>query len=80
MSAIRTQSLQDFLANLTEAAYSVALKHGIRGAFIDVQLGMWKALGSVIDRENLALAVRRIEHNGQSDQPSITRLVATKAA
>lgn len=43
------------LAELTDAAYRVALKHGLRGAFIDVELDLWTALRAVL-REELLLA------------------------
>jgi hypothetical protein len=35
---------EEFLAELTAAAYEVALAHGFRDSFIDVQLGLWNAL------------------------------------
>lgn len=36
------------VANLTEAAYQVALRHGIRAPFVDVQLDIWSALRAVM--------------------------------
>lgn len=36
---------EDFVAELTEAAYRVALKHQFKGSFIDVQIDLWSALG-----------------------------------
>jgi hypothetical protein len=36
------------LAELTEAAYAVALRHGISGPFIDVELDLWRALRGVL--------------------------------
>ena len=32
------------VAELTEAAYSVALRHGIKGAFVELELGLWDAI------------------------------------
>ena len=32
------------LARLTEAAYRVALAHGTRGAFVDLELDLWRSL------------------------------------
>ena len=40
-----------FLAELTAAAYRVALQHGTKGSFIDLQLGMWAALRQVLAGE-----------------------------
>ena len=39
---------EDFLAELAEAAYEVALVHGFRGPFPEVQLGLWRALRRVV--------------------------------
>lgn len=39
---------EDFLAELAEAAYEVALVHGFRGPFPDVQLGLWRTLRQVV--------------------------------
>ncbi len=35
---------EDVLANLTAAAYRVALRHGLRSPFIDVELELWREL------------------------------------
>jgi hypothetical protein len=37
-----------FAARLARAAYEVALKHGVRGAFPDLELGLWKELREVV--------------------------------
>ena len=37
------------LAELTEAAYGVALRHGLKGPFLDVELDLWRALRRVLD-------------------------------
>jgi hypothetical protein len=41
-------SQEDFLARVTDAAYRVALKHGCKGSFIDLQLELWSVLRNVI--------------------------------
>jgi hypothetical protein len=41
---------EDLLAELTTAAYRVALRHGIKGPFIDVELELWRELRRVLDR------------------------------
>jgi hypothetical protein len=41
---------EDLLAELAEAAYTVALRHGLKGPFIDVELELWRELRVVLDR------------------------------
>jgi hypothetical protein len=36
------------LAELTEAAYHVALRHGVRGPFLDMELDLWRELRRVL--------------------------------
>lgn len=44
-------SLEALLAELTDAAYRVALRHGFKAPFLDVELGLWRALRQVLARE-----------------------------
>jgi hypothetical protein len=37
-------AVQDFAAELTEAAYPVMLRHGLRDNWLDVELGLWRVL------------------------------------
>ena len=46
----------ELLTELAAAAYGVALRHGTKGPFIDVELDLWRGLRSVLDRH---------EENGQ---------------
>ena len=50
---------EELLARLTCAAYAVALESGLQAPFVDVQLGIWKALRSVLH-----------EHDQASDEAS----------
>ena len=43
-------SAEHLLAELAQAAYGVALRHGIKGPFIDVELDLWRELRSVLNR------------------------------
>jgi hypothetical protein len=43
-----TKASERFLAELTDAAYRVALRHGFKGSFIDVELDLWKTLRLVL--------------------------------
>ena len=40
--------LEDFVAELTAAAYRESLRHGLKGPFIDVELTLWQALRAVV--------------------------------
>ena len=44
-------SAERFLAELTDAAYRVALKHKIQGSFLDVELDLWSALREIVEKE-----------------------------
>jgi hypothetical protein len=39
-----------FLAELTNAAYSVALRYQRPGSWIDLELDIWKALGATVQQ------------------------------
>src|SRR5947209_19499184 len=39
---------EELAAELADAAYRVALAHGFRNAFVDVRLGLWKAVRRVL--------------------------------
>jgi hypothetical protein len=40
--------LEEFAGELAEAAYPVALKHGVKGSSIDVELDVWYALRNAL--------------------------------
>jgi hypothetical protein len=41
-------NLDTLVAQLTEAAYPVALRHGESGSWVDLELDLWKALGRAV--------------------------------
>jgi len=43
-------NLESLVAELTEAAYPVALRHRGRGSWVDLELDLWKALEQVLCR------------------------------
>ena len=43
-------SLASFTAKLTDAAYAVALRHGVSGSWIDLQLDLWRVLTDAVVR------------------------------
>lgn len=51
---------EDFVAQLTEAAYTVALGHGFTGSFVDVQLDLWSAIRGVVARHAGVRPQRRL--------------------
>ena len=36
--------LEGLVAELTEAAYGFALRHGFKGTFVEMELGLWDAI------------------------------------
>jgi hypothetical protein len=41
-------NLDSLVAQLTEAAYPVALRHGESGSWVDLELDLWRALGQAV--------------------------------
>jgi hypothetical protein len=41
--------LEAFAAELTSAAYSVALRHGMAGSWIRVELGLWRVVAETVN-------------------------------
>ncbi|HEV3304535.1 MAG TPA: hypothetical protein VG055_33100 [Planctomycetaceae bacterium] len=48
-----------FLMNLTESAFGIAVKHGIKGSLLEVELCLYRALRLVIGREALRLQITK---------------------
>jgi hypothetical protein len=46
----RDTRLETLVAKLTEAAYPVALRHGVQGSWVDLELDLWKALGDTLKK------------------------------
>jgi hypothetical protein len=44
----RDEMLDAFVAALVNAAYPVALRHGARGSWVDLELQLWKALTETV--------------------------------
>src|SRR2546430_2297919 len=49
-TADRDSSLATFAAELTQAAYAVALRHERPDSWIDLELDLWRALGDTVQR------------------------------
>ena len=39
-----------FVAKLTDAAYTVALQHGVSGSWIDLELDLWRVLTEAVEK------------------------------
>jgi hypothetical protein len=46
----RDSRFENFAAELTVAAYPLALRHGIRGSWIKMELGLWRALAQTVKK------------------------------
>jgi hypothetical protein len=46
----RDTLVDNFAAELTTAAYSLALRHGLSGSWIKVELGLWRALAETVKK------------------------------
>ena len=57
-SPAETRSEQ-LLAELAAAAYGVALRHGIKGSFLDVELDLWRELRGVLGQAEEGESCRR---------------------
>ncbi len=40
--------LENFTAKLTETAYQVALRHGVGGPWVDLELDLWQQLRNTV--------------------------------
>src|SRR5262249_1458932 len=57
-SADRDALLETFAAELTVAAYDVALRARIGGSWVDLELGLWKVLADKVKRWGRDIHVR----------------------
>jgi len=44
----RDRALERLAADVTDTAYAIALRHGAGGSWIDLELGLWKALARTV--------------------------------
>jgi hypothetical protein len=49
-SCNRGTLLENFAAELTRAAYRVALRHGTAGMWVDLELDLWRALADTVKK------------------------------
>ena len=58
VAELPTAEREAFLARLTTTAYQVALRHGIRGSFAELELDLWHELRAVCAAEKPAEGAR----------------------
>jgi hypothetical protein len=51
-SGAEDPALETFVAELTDAAYSVALRHGAGQSWVELELDLWEALAETV-RKNV---------------------------
>ncbi len=42
--------LENLVADLTNAAYPVALRHGVAGSWVDLELDLWRVLDETVKK------------------------------
>ena len=42
--------LENFAAELTNAVYCIALRRGMRGSWLDLQMGLWRVLAETVKK------------------------------
>jgi hypothetical protein len=42
--------LENLAAKLTSAVYPIALRHGVGGSWLDMELGLWRALAAAVKK------------------------------
>jgi len=48
--------VENFAAELTEAAYTAALRHGVAGSWVDLELDLWHVLADTIRKQEARTA------------------------
>jgi hypothetical protein len=61
----------DFVAELTVAAYRVALRYAADGAWIDLELELWRALTEAANRWNPEAPFRPEYQRGGHESPNV---------
>ena len=62
-----TRLVETFAAELTVAVYSVALRHGPAEKWLELELGLWKAIAHSLDRWQPAFSVAPTQRYGDPD-------------
>jgi hypothetical protein len=46
----RDPQFENIAAELTSAVYPLVFRHGLRGSWLDLQLGLWRALAETVQK------------------------------
>ena len=49
----RDRELENIAAELTGAIYPIVLRHGLRVSWLDLELGLWRALAETVNKVGL---------------------------
>jgi hypothetical protein len=60
--------LENFAAELTSAAYPVALRQGLGGSWLKLELGLWRALAETVEKWS-----RELPPDGSPDEFAVWR-------
>jgi hypothetical protein len=52
VASMPTDDRDAFVARLTTTAYQVALRHGIKGSFAELELNLWHELRAACERDD----------------------------
>jgi carbon storage regulator len=63
-AATAPDSSDEFTAELTDAAYQIALRRGLVGSWLDLELGLWKTLAETVKTSER-------EWRGTAEQPDV---------
>jgi hypothetical protein len=47
---------EELIAELARTAYEVALRHGVRGSFLELELELWERVRSVVEDQQEAVS------------------------
>jgi hypothetical protein len=47
---------EELIAELARTAYEVALRHGVQGSFLDLELELWQRMRSVVEDQQEAVS------------------------
>jgi hypothetical protein len=61
--------LDTFAAELTRAAYHVALRHGATGMWLDLEIDLWQALANIVKQWERKSSPRQVLNPQQGEVP-----------
>jgi hypothetical protein len=73
-------AVEEFAGELTDVAYPVALKHGVKGTSVDIELDVWRAFRTALGQRirPAALENRRIGEEASAELSQAAYQVALR--